>query len=305
MLFFGIIISTGMSCTLFINSFIENRIDEQIKILADQDLPENITAIHNISYMQDGAGGHHLDIYYPDDSESPLPVIINIHGGGFIFGDKDLRLLYCYNLAKEGYIVYNINYRIATRENTDIKLPAQIIDVSYAMSWIYDNFDNFPANKEKIYLTGDSAGAYLATMAALISKSRRLQGIFETAEIKMNINALGLVSGYMKIEDTALPNSAIRPLYLDTDHNYDYLSLNTIPETHYLPPVFMTTNNDDEFDYMTCYFEEILKENDVIYQLYIPQKRGRKLGHIFNVLHLDWEESIVTNKKMLEFFSNY
>jgi hypothetical protein len=93
-IFFSILISTHISCRLFINSFIENRVNETIEIISAQNLPENITAINNISYIQDETNEHLLDIYYPNDIEGPFPVIINIHGGGFIFGDKDLRLLY-------------------------------------------------------------------------------------------------------------------------------------------------------------------------------------------------------------------
>lgn len=64
-------------------------------------LPDGIEARIDIPYIEDGHRGHLLDVYYPKDAGQKLPVIIDIHGGGFLYGDKDLNKLYGYHLAKK------------------------------------------------------------------------------------------------------------------------------------------------------------------------------------------------------------
>jgi hypothetical protein len=83
---------------------------------------------------------------------------------------------------------------------------------------------------------------------------------------------------------------------------YQNLILGNIPEINSLPPLFVTTNGDDELDFMTIYFVNILEKNNVEHKFYYLEKnKQRKLGHVFNVLHLEWEESISLNNAMLEY----
>ena len=54
-----------------------------------------------------------LDVYRPADQEGPLPVIVSVHGGGWVYGDKELYQYYCMNLAERGFAVVNFTYRLA------------------------------------------------------------------------------------------------------------------------------------------------------------------------------------------------
>jgi len=58
----------------------------------------------------------------------------------------------------------------------------------------------YPANMEKIYVIGESAGAYLTVMSVIIAKSPRLQNIFNVSQPNININAIALNCGFMEIE---------------------------------------------------------------------------------------------------------
>jgi acetyl esterase/lipase len=276
--------------------------DNDFTTLARQTLPENITEITDIPYINDDETGHLLDIYYPDNMQGPFPVIIAIHGGGFLFGDKAKNKLFCYNLAKNGFIVFNLNYRLAFN---GITVPDQIQDVIAALDWAGNNINNYPANMEKIYLVGESAGAYLAAMAALICESQRLREIFNVTKPNIKINALGLISGYMEMERTGIVYSNIRAMILEKGYKnqeyYQNLILKDLPEITSLPPVFLTTNEDDIIEKMSVYFKNILIENDIEHQYDYVRRSGRKLGHVFNVLNLDWEESEQLNNRMLEY----
>ncbi len=79
------------------------------KNIASQTEPEGIKRICDIPYIGDGHPMHLLDVYYPEDAAHALPVIIDIHGGGWMYGSKELNKIYCLNLAKRGFTVFNIS----------------------------------------------------------------------------------------------------------------------------------------------------------------------------------------------------
>lgn len=191
------------------------------EIFSTQTLPEYITEITDVPYIDDGHEGHLLDIYYPNNLKGPFPVIIDIHGGGFFYGCKENNKLFDFHLAKNGFIVFNLNYRLAF---DNAKVPDQIQDIISALNWIHHNADSYPADKNKIYLIGESAGAYLAVMAVLISQNERLQHIFHIDKSNLHINAMGLISGFMEWTRNEFKYWGLRSMILKKD----YKSRNTI-----------------------------------------------------------------------------
>jgi acetyl esterase/lipase len=210
-------------------------------------------------------------------------------------------------LAKNGFIVFNLNYRLAFN---DAKVPDQIQDVISALNWIDNNLDSYPVDKNRIYLIGESAGAYLATMAVLISENQRLQNVFNIGKSSLKINAMAIISGFMEWTRRELRFWGMRSMILEKGYEkqeyYHNLILENIPEINTLPPLFVTTNGDDELDFMTFYFVDILEKNNVEHEFYYLEKnRQRKLGHMFNLLNPEWEESINLNNAMLEYLINH
>ena len=78
---------------------------------AKQNPPQNIEILSDIAYIDDGNYYHKLDVMYPNNisENDKLPVIIDIHGGGWMYGDKGLNENYCRALADRGYVVFCIN----------------------------------------------------------------------------------------------------------------------------------------------------------------------------------------------------
>lgn len=266
--------------------------------------PKNIRAATDIEYINDKHRGHLLDIFYPEDLRDKLPVIIEIHGGGFFHGYKEKNRPYCYELAKRGSIVFSLNYRLALN---DTKVPGQIQDILAALYWISENLYKYPADKNKIFITGDSAGGYLAAIATLITKNERLQKIFNTLSPDINIKALGINCGFMTFEEKKLAYRLVRSMTLERDYKkqdyYYNMILNNIPEMKYLPPVFMTSGVEDELKQMTLSFEKVLKKFNIKYKLkFFKKKKGFKLGHVFSVNFPDKPESQIVIDEMSEFF---
>lgn len=121
--------------------------------------------IADISYEKDGSPDHLLDIYRPKHMDQPLPVILYIHGGGFVMCDKDthrgIGLIY----ADNGHVVFNVNYRLAPRH----PYPAALADVGRAYAWVVENAARYGGNPERIIIAGESAGGNLTLALAAAS----------------------------------------------------------------------------------------------------------------------------------------
>ena len=99
-----------------------------------------------------------LDIYYPTDKKG-FATIIWIHGGGLTGGNKELPGA----LMNKGICIVGVNYRLAPR----VKAPAYIEDAAAAVAWVFKHIGNYGGDASQIFLSGHSAGGYLAMMTGL------------------------------------------------------------------------------------------------------------------------------------------
>lgn len=84
-----------------------------------------VDCVCNIPYINDKTAEHMLDVYFPENSNERLPVIIDIHGGGWMSGSKEINKNFCTNIAVKGFCVFSINYRLAGKH----KFNEQIEDI--------------------------------------------------------------------------------------------------------------------------------------------------------------------------------
>ena len=103
-----------------------------------------------------------LDIYLPNKGSGPFPVIISIHGGAFLTGDKAMagQINPVLEGLKRGYAVVGVNYRLSG----EAKFPAAVEDVKAAVRFIRANSKKYNLNTDTIAAWGSSAGGYLAAM---------------------------------------------------------------------------------------------------------------------------------------------
>ncbi len=120
--------------------------------------------------------------------KAPLPIIVNIHGGGFVKGDKKHRHSLSKMYADLGYFVVNINHRLCPKH----PFPTAIQDIFVQLKAIEDLQDKYNIDINKVVLTGDSAGAYYSTLAYACAKDKELSKSFELVE--NNLNMVGLMS---------------------------------------------------------------------------------------------------------------
>ena len=94
----------------------------------DSDLPHDIPEVERIDNLPYGPDEkwHTLDVYLPKKESAPFPVIINIHGGGWVYGTKETYQYYGMGLAKRGFAFINPNYRLAPEH---AEFPDELDDV--------------------------------------------------------------------------------------------------------------------------------------------------------------------------------
>jgi acetyl esterase/lipase len=101
-----------------------------------------------------------LDVYRPRDVGGKLPVIVSVHGGGWVYGDKERYQYYCMSLAQQGFAVVNFTYGLAPR----FKFPSQLEDTNRVFSFVLEQAERFGFDTGRVFGVGDSAGAHLLAL---------------------------------------------------------------------------------------------------------------------------------------------
>jgi acetyl esterase/lipase len=166
-----------------------------------------------------------LDIYLPETGEGPYPVLVQIHGGGFEFGDKrDIHLQPFLEGIHKGYAVVSINYRLSG----EAIFPAAVEDVKAAVRWIKANSVAYHFDNHRIAACGGSAGGNLAAMIGVTGKTsdfdNPLLGNIEfSSEVHAVVDWFGPMD-FLSMDDQLFANG-----FGHGDHNEQ-----NSPETRYL-----------------------------------------------------------------------
>ena len=250
---------------------------------AEQTPPDDIDITRNIAYIDDGNIYHTLNVYYPEGADiETLPVIIDIHGGGWMYGDKELNEYYCLELAHKGYLVFNISYRLVP----DVTVYEQLQDVAAALKWISES--DYP--KDNIMLTGDSAGGQLAAYSAVLLQSAELREIFGVEDGGLDLTALLLTSPVSYMKDGGAFSIYTKKMWGKNYKDkaaYKYMDLSEIVDYAELPPTYLITSGGDTLAHdQTVRAYELLKEKGIQCEMadFGNDENGKSLPHVFSVL---------------------
>lgn len=122
-------------------------------------LPAGIKMEKDIAYIEGGDDAQKLDLYLPEKpSEQPLPLIVHIHGGGWIGGNKFPCPVA--GMVLQGYAVASVEYRFSQKA----KFPAQIQDCQAAIRWLRAHAKQYNFDKQHVGVIGGSAGGHLSAL---------------------------------------------------------------------------------------------------------------------------------------------
>lgn len=272
----------------------------------EKQTPPEVEMVKDIPYIDDGNLYHLLDVYYPKGtaSDEKLPVIIDIHGGGWMYATKDLNEYYCRALADRGFVVFNMSYRLVP----DVTVDEQLQDVAYALKWINENMSSYPCDTENIMLTGDSAGGMLSVYSEVLLQSPELREVFGVVDAGIDIDALVLTSPVAYMKDGTI--SVYTKLLWGTDYKdrktYNYMNLDEIIDYAQLPPTYLITSSGDSIAHdQTLKANELLQSKGVETVLRDYDKfEGKSLPHVFSILEPFDEIGTSTIDDAVEFYRN-
>lgn len=119
----------------------------------------------NIVYHTANNYENKLDVYRPADAAGPLPVVVVIHGGGWVEGSKEERVLEMMPYLQMGFAAVNVEYRMGRVSLA----PAAVEDCRCALHWVFMNAKKYNFDPNRIVLQGGSAGGHLALMTGMLS----------------------------------------------------------------------------------------------------------------------------------------
>ena len=244
--------------------------------------PEGIERWDDIVYGTDRVW-QSLDVYRPRSmAGQKLPVIVSVHGGGWVYGDKQRYQYYCMDLSQRGFAVVNFSYRLAP-EN---KFPASMEDVNAVFRWTLDHAEEYGFDARRIYAVGDSAGAHQLALYCCICADPTYAAKypfctpagFLPAAVALNCGAYGM-SG-----PSAEARSPLMAEYLPGGGTEEELALidvlRHIPEG--FPPVFIMTAMGDFLKDQARELAAVLAEKQTPFMYRLYGSKAEPLGHVFH-----------------------
>lgn len=182
-----------------LTAFMLRRMWKQTDKKRDQKLqePSDITAMKDINYAGNADKYNLLDVYYPRGTEGKLPVIVSLHGGGYVYGTKEIYKFYGMYLAGQGFTFVNFNYHLAPRQ----KFPGQLKETVMVLSWMTDHANEYHMDLNHVFMVGDSAGAQMASQLAAIYSNRAYAALFPfQIPEQVKLRAVALNCGMYELE---------------------------------------------------------------------------------------------------------
>lgn len=277
--------------------------EERLKTMK---FPEGITEYLDIPYADDNKPEHRMDIFRPANREGDkLPVIIDVHGGGMILGNKEFNRYFCAEVCRHGFLVFSVEYSLVP----EIQVYRQFADLSLAMDKVKELILQYDGDSEHVYVVGDSGGAYILTYTVAMQKSAALAKAAGVTPPSLHVNALGLISGMFyttKFDEIGLfmpkylygekyKKSAFAP-YINPEHP-DIVTC--------LPPCFLITSRNDNLKHYTLNFEKALSKHNMPHELLYYEEKNEKLTHAFCVFEPYMEESGDAITKLVNYLKKY
>lgn len=247
--------------------------------------PEDIRRIDRIPYGPD-ARWNTLDVYRPRGKAGKLPVIVNIHGGGYVYGSTKQYQFYCMGLAQRGFAVVSYNYHLAPK----YKFPTPVRDTNLVMEWICRKAEIYGFDTDNVVIVGDSAGAQLASQYAVICTDPEYAKIMEITPPEFTLRAVGLNCGMYDLKKRAgeIPGNKLMVDYFTKDPSVYGKKLDVLSHvTEKFPPAYLLSAKGDFLVEQCRPMAELLRSKGVPceYRIYGDEKTG----HVF---HLDMRSDL-------------
>ena len=267
---------------------------------------EGVKAINDLRYFEGKNKYHLFNMYYPSYAKDTktLPLMIDIHGGGWIYGDKDLNRFHNAYYASKGMVVLSMSYRLLLRTN----LKGIVQDLFHFFNYIEENNEKLNISLENVLLTGDSAGGHLSLLVNAINQNEDLQKLYEVKPFHISFKMMNLehpvpflkeifIGKGMKIAHASLMGAFFGRNYKKKELYYNS-SLDDIIDKSTYPFISIVSSSDDSFKDQTIKtYEEFKKRGvDVSFKFYENEP------HVFEVSFYERKNSMDYNNFVINKF---
>lgn len=267
-------------------------------------IPTDVKRYTDIRYDTKDETWNLLDVYRPSNvpNDIKLPVIMSIHGGGWVYGDKDRYQWYCMSLAQRGFAVVNFSYRLAP----EYKYPASFEDTCTVANWMIENANTYGFDTNHIFGVGDSAGAHMLSMfaAALTNQDFKVPFVLPK-DFQFQAIALNCGVYFMKKEllgDTEQLMEVLLPQKGSDEEFYQISTIYHITENY--PPCFIMTCPGDFLYAAPETLVPVLKDKKVPFMYRTYGNAKNLLGHVFHC-NMQLDEAKLCNDEECNFFKTF
>ena len=267
--------------------------------------PYGVHIIRDIPYLGDDRAEHLLDVYAPVQGRASMPVIVEMHGGGYISCNKEINAQHGQYLASRGFRVVNMNYTLCPEGDIGVILN-ELVGV---LEWIDAHKTEYGFDTSRVCLTGDSAGGHFVLLAAAMFTTGRSADFFHVRKPPFPIARYAASCPEGSFDWQLLPpNLSARMLYFILHkYTFDKAYVRHSSYEYYMaggyPRVWFCTSPTDSLLYThTRRMHEYMTEKGIPHEYREYASPARKLDHVFNVLHPEYPESMKANEDMIRFF---
>lgn len=256
-----------------------------------------------IPYVENGDPNQVLDIYYADKTLRKDAVLIDIHGGFYVAGKRENNRSFASVFLREGYDVVLLEYRLNDGERD---VSDELSDCAAGLDYLASHAEELGLNKDRMFLTGDSAGGHLALYMAEGTEDESMPvrpNDFVSCGILINCPAYDFATFG---ESSSFSKSALEwfigPRYTDKEWMTSVSPRTFIGSYH--GPLFVSTCTND---FIRSQSLLIKKDCDSLARPLVfvdIASNDKQVGHVHNVVNQKLPESQEVNARMIGFMND-
>ena len=207
-----------------------------------------VTVEEGVIFGQGGGRDLRCDVYLPPGRPERSPAVLLVHGGAWRSGDRSQLRGYGVLLGREGYVCVCSEYRLSA----EAPWPAQIHDVKAAIRWMRANAERLGIDPDRIAVSGNSAGAHLALMAAGTARVSKFEGEGGNPGVSTRVAAALAIYPAVDLTHAVVGTdpdgtNAVRELMGATAREEDYRDASPLTYASAgFPPTLLIHGNKDE-----------------------------------------------------------
>lgn len=166
--------------------------------IARHNVPELVAEHKNLTYVNYGRRALQLDLYRPENPKRKVPLVVLVHGGGWMHGYRENLMPIATRLAQQGYAAAVISYRLSP----EAKYPAAIQDAKAAVRWLRSHAQKYGLDANHFAIAGCSAGGQIASLTGVSKDMKSFDLQADGSSVSSDVQAIINIDG---LSDFTLP----------------------------------------------------------------------------------------------------